>query len=61
MKVRKRLVYPHQTMLDDVEIDVSSYAVLKVDMEHENSEDLKLEVPLDDAMMTMRDAVTRRI
>jgi hypothetical protein len=61
MKVRKRLVYPHQTMLDDVEIDASSYAVLKVDMAHENSEDLKLEVPLDDAMMTMRDAVTRRI
>jgi hypothetical protein len=61
MKVRKRLVYPHQTMLDDVEIDVSSYSVLKVDMAHENSEDLKLEVPLDDAMMTMQDAVTRRI
>jgi hypothetical protein len=61
MKVRKRLVYPHQTMLDDIEIDASSYAVLKVDMAHENSEDLKLEVPLDDAMMTMRDAVTRRI
>jgi hypothetical protein len=61
MKVRKRLVYPHQTMLDDVEINASSYAVLKVDMAHENSEDLKLEVPLDDAMMTMRDAVTRRI
>jgi hypothetical protein len=46
-------VYPRQTMLDIVEIDVSSYVVVKVDMVHENSKDLKLEVPLDDTMLTM--------
>jgi hypothetical protein len=38
-------VYPRQTMLDDVQIDSSSYVVVKVDMVHENSKDLKLEVP----------------
>jgi hypothetical protein len=31
-------------MLDDVQIDASSYAVVKVDMVHENLKDLKLEV-----------------
>jgi hypothetical protein len=30
-------VYPHQTLLDDVQIDTSSYVVFKVDMVHENS------------------------
>jgi predicted signal transduction protein with EAL and GGDEF domain len=54
-------VYPHQTMLDDVKIDASSYAVIKVDMVHENLKDLNLEVPLDDTMLTMSDAVTRRV
>jgi hypothetical protein len=54
-------VYPHQTMLDDIEIDVSSYAVVKVNMVHENLKDLKLEVPLDDTTLTMWDAVTRRV
>jgi hypothetical protein len=54
-------VYLRQTMLDDVEIDVSSYVVVKVDMVHENSKDLKLEVPPDDMTLTMRDAVTRRV
>jgi hypothetical protein len=48
-------------MLDNVQIDVSSYTVIKVDMVHENSKDLKLEVPLDDMTLTMRDAVTRRV
>jgi hypothetical protein len=52
MKVRRGLVYPCQTMLDDVEIDVSSYVVVKVDMVHENSKDLKLEVPTDNTMLT---------
>jgi hypothetical protein len=61
MEVSRGLVYPHQTMLHDVEIDVSSYAVAKVDMVHENSKDLKLEVPPDDMTLTMRDAVTRRV
>jgi hypothetical protein len=54
-------VYPRQTVLDDVEIDVSSYVVVKVDMVHENLKDLKLEVPPDDMTLTMRDAVTRRV
>jgi hypothetical protein len=61
MEVGRGLVYPHQTMLDDVEIDASSYAMVKVDMVHENSKDLKLEVPPDDTTLTMRDAVTRRV
>jgi hypothetical protein len=52
-------VYPHQTMLDNVHIDASSYVVFKVDMVHENSKDLKLEVPQDGTMLTMQDAVTR--
>jgi hypothetical protein len=41
-------VYPRQTMLDDVVIDLSSYAMVKVDMVHENLKDMKLEVPPDD-------------
>jgi hypothetical protein len=61
MEVGRGLVYPRQTMLHDVEIDVSSYVVAKVDMVHENSKDLKLEVPPDDMTLTMRDAVTRRV
>jgi hypothetical protein len=28
-------VYPRYTMLDDIEIDASSYVVVKVDMGHE--------------------------
>jgi hypothetical protein len=59
MEVERGLVYPHQTMLDDVWIDTSPYAVVKMDMVHNNSKDLKLEVPLDDTTVTMRDAVTR--
>jgi hypothetical protein len=35
MEVRRWLVYPRQTMLDDVEIDISSYTVVKVDMVHD--------------------------
>jgi hypothetical protein len=58
MEVRRELVYPHHTMLDDVEIDTSSYVVVKVNMVHENSKDLKVEVPPDDTTLTMWDAVT---
>jgi hypothetical protein len=61
IEVGRGLVYPCQTMLDDVQIDTSSYAVVKMDMVHENSKDLKLEVPPDDTMLTMRDADTRRV
>jgi hypothetical protein len=45
MEVGRGLVYPGQTMLDDVQIDTSSYAVVNMDMVHDNSKDLKLEVP----------------
>jgi hypothetical protein len=48
-------------MLDDIEIDTSLYAVVKVDMVHDNSKDLKLEVPPDDTTLIMWDAVTRRV
>jgi hypothetical protein len=58
---RERVVYPRQTMLDDVQIDVSSYVVVKVDMVQENSKYLKLEVPLDDTTLTMWDVVIRII
>jgi hypothetical protein len=53
MEVGRGLVYPCQTMLDDVQIDTSSYDVVKVDMVHENSKDLKLEMPPDDMTLTM--------
>jgi hypothetical protein len=61
MEVGRGLVYPCQTMLDDIKINISSYVVVKVDMVNENLIDLKLEVPPDDTMLTMRDAVTRRV
>jgi hypothetical protein len=54
-------VYPCQTMLDDVQIDTSSYAMVKLDMVHDNSKELKLEVPLDDITLIMWDAVIRRV
>jgi hypothetical protein len=61
MEVRTGLVYLGQTMLDDVQINISSYAVVKVDMVHDNSKDLKLDVPLDDTTLTMWDVVDRRV
>ncbi len=61
MEIGRGLVYPCQTMLDDVQIDTSSYIVVKVDMVHENLKDLKLEVPPNDTMLTMRDAISRRV
>jgi hypothetical protein len=59
MEVRRGLVYPRQTMLDTIEIDTLTYVVVKVDIVHENSKDMKLEVPLDDTTLTMQDAVAR--
>jgi hypothetical protein len=53
MLVKRGIVYPRQTMLDGMEIDISSYVVIKVDMVHENLKDLKLKVPPDDAMLTV--------
>jgi hypothetical protein len=61
MEVGRGLVYPRQTILDDIEIDTSSYVVVKVDLMHENSKDMKLEVPPDDTMLTLWAAVTRRV
>jgi hypothetical protein len=61
MEVGRGLAYPHRTMLNDVEIDVSIYVVVKVDMVHENSKDLKLEVPPNYMTLTMQDAVSRRV
>jgi hypothetical protein len=61
MEVGRGLVYPRQTMLNDVQIETSSFAVVKVDMVHDNSKDLKLEVPLDNTTLTMQDAVTSRV
>jgi hypothetical protein len=42
MEVGRGLVYPGQTMLDDIQIDTSSYVVVKVNMVHDNLKDLKL-------------------
>jgi hypothetical protein len=61
MEVTRGLVYPCQTMLDDVQINTSSYAVIKVDIVHDNLKDMKLEVPPDDMTLTMWDAVARRV
>jgi hypothetical protein len=61
MKVGRGLVYPRYTMLDDVQINASFYVVVKVNMVHENSKHLKLEVPTDEMTLTMWDAVTRRV
>jgi hypothetical protein len=61
MVVGRGLVYPRQTMLDDVQMNTSSYDVVKVDMVYDNSKDLKLEMSPDDTTLTMWDAVTRRV
>jgi hypothetical protein len=60
-EVERGLVYPRWTMLDDIQINTSSYVVVKVDMTHNNSKDLKIEMPLDNTTLTMWDAVTRRV
>jgi hypothetical protein len=61
MEVGRGLVYPRQTMLDDIQIDTSSYVVVKVDIMHDNSKYLKLEMPPDDTTLTMQDAINRRV
>jgi hypothetical protein len=45
MEVKKGLVYPHQALLDDFEINTSTYVVVKLDMVHENTENMMMEVP----------------
>jgi hypothetical protein len=61
MEVGRGLVYLRQSMLGNIQINTSSYAVVKMDMVNDNSKDLKLEVPPDDTMLTIRDAVARRV
>jgi hypothetical protein len=61
MKVERGLVYSCQTMLDDIQIDTSSYVVVMEDMMHDNSKDQKIKVLPNDMMLTMRDAVTRSV
>jgi hypothetical protein len=61
MEVGRGLVYQHQIMLDDVQINTSSYVVVKVDMVYENSKNLKLELPPNDTTLTLWDAITRRV
>jgi hypothetical protein len=61
MVVERGLVYPHQVTLNDVQIDTSSYAMVKMDMVHDNSKGLKLKVPLDDTTLTMQDVVAKRV
>jgi hypothetical protein len=59
MEVRKGLLYPHQTLLDDIQIDSLAYVMIKVDMVQENAKNMKLEIPLDDMTLTLRDAITK--
>jgi hypothetical protein len=61
MEVRKCIVYPRMYTLDEVPINSVSFVVVKVDMVHENAKNLNLEVPPDDTILTMWDAVTRRV
>jgi hypothetical protein len=61
MKVEKRLVYPHQALLDDVQINISTYDVVKADIVYENVKNMKLEVPPDDTMLTLWDILTRMV
>jgi hypothetical protein len=61
MEVRRGLMYPCQTILDDVQINTSSCVVVMVDMVHDNSKDLNLKVPPDDTTLTIQDAVARRV
>jgi hypothetical protein len=61
MEVRRGLVYPRQIMLNNVQIDTSSYAMVKVDMVHDNLKDLKFQVPPNDTTLTMRDVVATRV
>jgi hypothetical protein len=59
MEVEKCIVYPRMYILDDVPINSVSFAMVKVDMVHENAKNLNLEVAPDDMTLTLRDAVTR--
>jgi hypothetical protein len=60
MEVGKGIIYTRMYTIDDVPIDSVSFAVVKVDMVHENAKNLNLEVAPDDTTLTLRDAVTRK-
>jgi hypothetical protein len=60
MEVRKGLVYPLQTLHDGIHISTSAYAVVKLDMVHENAKKMKLEMLPYDTMLNLWDAITRR-
>jgi hypothetical protein len=61
MEARKGIIYLIMYTLDDVPIDRISFVVFKVDMVHENTKNLNLEVAPDDTTLTLRDAMTRRV
>jgi hypothetical protein len=61
MEVGKCIIYPRMYTLDDVPIDSVSFAVVKVDMVHENAKNLNLEVAPDDTTLTLWDTMTRRV
>jgi hypothetical protein len=61
MEVGKSIIYPRMYTLNDVPNDSVSFAVVKVDMVHENAKNLNLEVPPDDMTLTPRDVVTRMV
>jgi hypothetical protein len=61
MEVGKGIIYPRMYTLDDFTLDSVSFAMVKVDMVHENTKNLNLEVAPNDTTLTMRDAVTRRV
>jgi hypothetical protein len=61
IEVEKGLVYPHQILLDDIQMNASAYAIVKVDMVHKNAKNMKMEVTPDDTTLTLWDAITRRV
>jgi hypothetical protein len=58
MEVGKGIVYPRMYTLNDVSIDSVSFAVVKVDMVHENVKNLNLEVPSDDMTLTLWEPIS---
>jgi hypothetical protein len=61
MEFGKCIIYPKMYTLDDVLIDSVRFAMVKVDMVHENAKNLNLKVSPDDTTLTLRDTVTRRV
>jgi hypothetical protein len=53
MEVRKGIIYRRMYTLDDVPIDSVSFAVVKVDMVHENAKNLNLDVAPNDTTLTL--------